>query len=191
MARPKSKPAPSVSQAVEPFTAPPDWFQRGRVFSPQEIQDLKLAFLTNYANCGSQVIAARQAGVGRRTLLEWRHLDPEFDAVWKEVMDGFADKADATMYRRGMDDNYDPRASTQSLLAYLNAHHPNYTWREKGQSGGAAGPQITVKITYVERPRLGNQEALPDSDAMISISATPPYQIADAGQESSDSHQDD
>lgn len=80
--------------------------------------------------------AARSAGLGRRTVYEWRDEDPTFAAAWAEAEDAAADRLEQIAFERATEGKSD-----RMLEILLKAHRPKY--REKqaveltGRDGGA------------------------------------------------------
>lgn len=85
--------------------------------------------------------AARQAGVGRRTVYEWRDTDPAFAAAWSDAEEAAADKLEQVAFERAS-----AGQSDRMLEILLKAHRPKY--RDK------QGLELTgdgLKVTVIER----------------------------------------
>jgi hypothetical protein len=78
--------------------------------------------------------AARVAGVGRRTVYDWRDTDPEFAAEWAEAEEEAVDKLEQVARERAID------GSDKMMEILLKAHRPD---------------------KYVERRLLGSDPANP------------------------------
>ncbi len=75
--------------------------------------------------------AARQAGIGRRTVYDRRSADPEFAAAWDDVIAGTLDELEAEAYRRAVN------GSDQLLMFLLRARRPKvYSERYRIQHSG-------------------------------------------------------
>lgn len=81
--------------------------------------------------------SARTAGIGRRTVYDWRDADPEFAAAWDEAEEEAVDALEKVARDRAID------GSDRMLEILLKAHRPEkYTDRMKTEHSGSFG--ITV-----------------------------------------------
>lgn len=62
--------------------------------------------------------SARVAGVGRRTVYQWRDADPEFAAAWEEAEEEAVDKLELAARQRAID------SSDRMMEILLKAHRP-------------------------------------------------------------------
>ena len=62
---------------------------------------LKARFLEIFADLGIVAVACRQAGVGRRTVYDWRKADPDFAAAYKDAEAEAVDNLEEEAVRRG------------------------------------------------------------------------------------------
>jgi hypothetical protein len=93
-------------------------------------------FLAELAKGRPVEIAARLAGMGRRTVYDWREADPEFAALWDEAYETGTALAEDELRRRGVEGWEKPiyqrgehvgnvrEFSDLALLAYLRARKP-------------------------------------------------------------------
>lgn len=81
--------------------------------------------------------SARAAGVGRRTVYDWRDADPEFAAAWDDAEEEAVDMLEKAARDRALD------GSDRMMEILLKAHRPEkYVERFKGEISG--GMSITV-----------------------------------------------
>ena len=88
--------------------------------------------------------AARSAGIGRRTVYDWREADPEFAAAWDEAEEEAIDALELAARERAID------GSDRMMEILLKAHRPEkYVERMRTElSGPNGGP---VPIQAIER----------------------------------------
>lgn len=67
----------------------------------------KETFLADYREHGVMGPAAKVCGVSRRTILEWRKADPEFDAACDDAFQCAVDIAEQELRRRGVEGSQD------------------------------------------------------------------------------------
>lgn len=65
--------------------------------TPQRMREL---FLKELTRRGSVSDAARKAGVGRRTVYQWREAEPDFAAAWDEALETAIDALESEAWRR-------------------------------------------------------------------------------------------
>lgn len=84
---------------------------------------------------------ARQAGVGRRTVYDWRDADPEFAAAWDEAEAEAVDNLEGVVYRRAMEGESDRLAEI-----LLKAHRPEkYVDRVRSEVTGRDGGPVEYR----------------------------------------------
>lgn len=85
--------------------------------------------------------AARAAGIGRRTVYEWRDADPEFAAAWAEAEEEAVDKLEEVARERATEGGSD-----RMLEILLKAHRPEkYVDRYRAEHTGANGGPIEYR----------------------------------------------
>jgi hypothetical protein len=86
----------------------------------------RVRFLDNLRKRPSVAFAAKAAGVGRRTVYEWRETDAEFAAQWDDAIEDALDDAEKKAWDRGL------TVSDTLLIFMLKAHRPE-KFRERSQ----------------------------------------------------------
>lgn len=89
--------------------------------------------------------AARAAGVGRRTVYDWRDADLAFAAAWDEAEEEAVDALEAAARKRAME------SSDRLMEILLKAHRPaKYMDRSKTEITGKAGADLIPARTEDE-----------------------------------------
>jgi hypothetical protein len=83
--------------------------------------------------------AARQAGISRRTMYDWRDDDPDFAADWKDAEEASADKLEEVAFTRAKSG-----LSDRMLEILLKGHRPKY--RDKQQVDHGVTPEAAALI---------------------------------------------
>lgn len=84
--------------------------------------------------------SARSAGVGRRTVYEWRDSDPEFAAAWADAEEEAVDKLEQVARERALD------SSDRMLEILLKAHRPEkYVDRVRSEVTGKDGGPVEYR----------------------------------------------
>lgn len=82
--------------------------------------------------------SARSAGVGRRTVYDWRDADPAFAAAWDDAEEEAVDELEKVARDRAID------GSDRMLEILLKAHRPDkYVERFKGEVSGSMAITVT------------------------------------------------
>lgn len=102
--------------------------------------------------------AAKIAGIGRRTVYQWREADPEFAAAWDEAEQEAADKLEREAWRRGVEGVDKPvtyqgkitatykEYSDRMLELLLKAHRPDkFKDRVANEHSGPGGGPIETR----------------------------------------------
>jgi transposase len=76
--------------------------------------------------------AARAAGVGRRTMYDWRDADPSFADAWKDAEETSADKLEQVAFERATSGQSD-----RMLEILLKAHRPKYREKQAVEFSGS------------------------------------------------------
>jgi hypothetical protein len=85
--------------------------------------------------------AARSAGVGRRTVYDWRSADPEFAAAWDDAEAEAIDHLEGVVYRRAMAGHSDRLAEI-----LLKGHRPErYVDRVRSEITGRDGGPVEYR----------------------------------------------
>jgi transposase len=85
--------------------------------------------------------AARTAGVGRRTVYDWKDADAEFSAAWEEAEAEAVDNLEGVVYRRAMAGESDRLAEI-----LLKAHRPEkYVERYRAELTGKDGGPVEYR----------------------------------------------
>lgn len=105
----------------------------------------RAAFLEVFSDTCNVSEACRAAGIGRRSVYEWRDDDKDFAADWAEAEAAAIDKLEKAAWDRATTDKSD-----RMLEILLKAHRPEkYVERSKVEHGGADGAPINVVIRRV------------------------------------------
>jgi len=72
--------------------------------TPKKVQ----TFLDELSKCGNVKDACVAAGVGRRTVYDWRAKDPEFAQAWDSALDEAADTMEREAFRRAVEGTEKP-----------------------------------------------------------------------------------
>lgn len=112
-------------------------------------QRARESFLVELAQRGNITDACKAAGIGRRTVYDWREADPAFAAAWDDAISTAVDTAEREAWRRAVEGIDKPligrvgkdedgvitvikEYSDTILLRLLSAHRPE-KWRERQQ----------------------------------------------------------
>ena len=136
-----------------------------------QLAHLKKAFLDNFAEYGNITTAARQAGVGRRTIYGWQEHDDKFAAAFREaeiiateVLEGEARRravegvvTTTPNYYRGalVSETIETKYSDTLLIFLLKARAPE-KYRERvglEHSGPGGGPIQTEDVGLSDTDR--------------------------------------
>jgi uncharacterized protein YdbL (DUF1318 family) len=110
---------------------------------------MREAFLKELRRRGNVSDAARKAGVGRKTVYEWREAEPDFAAAWDEAIEAAMDAMESEAWRRAVEGTRKPligrvgkdqdgvityvREYSDSLMqTLLKAHRPE-KYRERSE----------------------------------------------------------
>lgn len=135
--------------------------------STQDSQDKKVATLARIIECleGGMTTteAARAAGVNRRTILNWRHADPEFDLAVRDAMSSVDDSVEAVTYRNAIDP--DPAHNVLRMF-WLKSRRPEvYRDAVRQEMSGANGDPLKIVIQYADvQPDAAPAPPIPEGD---------------------------
>jgi len=88
--------------------------------------------------------SARVAGLGRRTVYEWRDDDADFKAAWEDAEEEAADRLEKVARDRAID------GSDRMLEILLKAHRPEkFVERLRSELSGPGGSPL--QVTTIER----------------------------------------
>jgi len=101
-------------------------------------------FLTTLAETCNVSEAARAAGIGRRSVYDWRDADSAFAEAWKDAEESAADKLEQVAYERAIGGQSD-----RLLEILLKAHRPKYREKQQVELTGKDGGPIEHKQAAV------------------------------------------
>jgi hypothetical protein len=116
-----------------------------RVVRTNRTDRARETFLAVFRDTCNVSEAARAAGVGRRTVYDWRDADPAFAAAWDEAEEEAVDALEAAARKRAME------SSDRLMEILLKAHRPaKYMDRSKTEITGKAGADLIPARTDEE-----------------------------------------
>lgn len=130
--------------------------------NPERTNRAREMFLDELRKTCNVSHAARAAGVGRRTVYQWRDADPAFAEAWADAEEEAVDALELAARERAMD------SSDRMMEILLKAHRPEkYVERVRSELTGANGGPITVKsVAHLNTAQLEALAAIdvPDPD---------------------------
>jgi len=125
-------------------------------------------FLTKLAETCNVSESARVAGIARRTVYEWREVDPAFAAAWAIAEEEAADKLEREAWRRGVEGTDKPvvyqgeitdtykEYSDRMLEILLKAHRPE-KFAERTRVDVHVNPFDELEAARAERMKVIEQ----------------------------------
>jgi AcrR family transcriptional regulator len=108
----------------------------------------RATFLSTLSDTCNVSEAARKAGIGRRTVYEWRDDDAEFEAAWDDAVQQAIDKLEGVAFERAS------TGESDRMLELLLKAHRGEKYREQrsveltGKDGGPIkSEQNVVQVT--------------------------------------------
>lgn len=129
-------------------------------------QKAKDRFIQALRECPVVAIAAKQAGLPRRTAYNHREQDPEFAAAWDDALDEGMDLAEAEAWRRGVEGVDEPVFQSGQLVGYqrrysdallsrlLQAYRPE-KFSEKHQHQHTPGNPVRQALDAIDGTTVG------------------------------------
>lgn len=143
------KPTPKPTSKPKAKARPRSAVRANRTLHARE------TFLSVFRETCNVSEAVRAAGVGRRTVYDWRDADPVFAAAWDEAEEEAVDALEAAARQRAM------TTSDRLMEILLKAHRPDkYVERSKTELTGANGKDlIPARSEDEERNMLADRFA--------------------------------
>ncbi len=123
----------------------------------------RATFLESLADTCNVSESARRAGIGRRTVYEWKAADPVFSQLWDDAEEVAADKLEMVAWTRATSG-----ASDRMLEILLKGHRPRY--RDKQQvilTGKDDGPIDYREVAAKEVAELFGMPVCPGLEVEV------------------------
>lgn len=106
----------------------------------------KTAFLAELGERGSVYHAAKAAGVGRRTVYNWREDDGDFAKAWDDAIEDCVDMVEESLFQRAK------KQDTVAAIFFLKNNRAKYRERVE-HTGPDGGPIVMVYVPAKDEPK--------------------------------------